>query len=269
VAVNWTDHFGLTAAPFSKAIADADLWLTPHKRRAVSELAEAIEERNTGALLVGDSGQGKSCVLRALRHRLADSNVRLTYCHNTTLGRRDFYRQICHALSLSPRATAAGVFDAVSSYVQELACEQLHPVFLIDEAHLLHQDVLDHLHILANYEWDSRPLLTLVFAGLPELWDRMLLRRNRSLWSRIHTRLRLPEPEPSDTVEYVEHRLRLAGCDREVFTSDALAMLHEGSSGRLRDVDRIATAAMKEAARGKHSRVDRAILVNVVASHQR
>jgi general secretion pathway protein A len=28
----------------------------------------------------------------------------------------------------------------------------VHPVLLIDEAHLLHQDVLDHLHILANYE---------------------------------------------------------------------------------------------------------------------
>lgn len=265
----WYEHFGLRQAPFSKAIADTDLWLTPQKTQAVDELVDAIDERATGALLVGDAGLGKSCVLRALRERLRDSSVRMTYCHNTTLGRRDFYRQICTALGLSPRATAAGVFDAVSTYVQELACEQLHPVFLIDEAHLLHQDVLDHLHILANYEWDSRPLLSFVFAGLPELWDRMLLRRNRSLWSRIHTRLRLPEPEPGDTVAYVNHRLRLAGAQAELFTTDALALLHEGSAGRLRDVDRIATAALKAAAHGKHNRVDRALVVNVVASHQR
>ena len=267
--MNWFEHHGLKRPPFSKTVADTDLWLTRTKEQIVQELLRASEERQTGALLVGDAGLGKSCVLRALRYQLKDTNVRLTYCHNTTLGRRDFYRQICTALGLHPSATAAGVFNGLSTYVQELACEQMHPVFLIDEAHLLHQDVLDHLHILANYEWDSRPLLTFVFAGLPELWDRMLLRRNRSLWSRIHTRLRLPEPEPADTVAYMGHRLRLAGSDADIFSSDALALLHEGSNGRLRDIDRIATAALKDAAHGNHSRVDRALVVNVIASHQR
>ncbi len=59
-------------------------------------------------------------------------------------------------------------------------------------------------------------LVTLVYAGLPELWDRMLLRRNRSLWSRIHTRVRLPDPEPSDTIEYVHHRLSPSGVERDL-----------------------------------------------------
>ncbi|MCP4202696.1 MAG: AAA family ATPase, partial [bacterium] len=200
--MTWFDHFQLDQAPFSKAIGDADLWLTQAKKEAVTDIVDAVSERATGVLLVGDSGLGKSCVLRALRHRLAGAPVRLTYCHNATLGRRDFYRQICRAIGLSPKATAAAVFNAVSDYIRELSCEQLHPVFVIDEAHLLHQDVLDHLHILANHEWDSKPLLTLVLAGLPDLWDRMLLRRNRSLWTRIHTRIRLPDPEPGETVEY-------------------------------------------------------------------
>jgi type II secretory pathway predicted ATPase ExeA len=56
---------------------------------------------------------------------------------------------------------------------------RVHPVFLLDEAHLLHQDVLEHLHILANYEWDAKALLSLVLVGLPEMktvWsDRPLL----------------------------------------------------------------------------------------------
>jgi len=41
-------------------------------------------------------------------------------------------------------------------------------------AHLL-QDVLEHLHILANHEWDARALLSLVLVGLPELKDRLSL----------------------------------------------------------------------------------------------
>lgn len=267
--MDWLDHFQLSQAPFSKAIADDELWLTKAKEAAVGDLADAILGREAGALLTAESGDGKTCVLRALRHRLASTNTRLTYCHNATLGRRDFYRQICGALGLSPKATAAGVFDTVSSYVKELSCEQIHPVFIIDEAHLLHQDVLDHLHILANYEWDAKPLLTLILAGLPELWDRMLLRRNRSLWSRIHTRIRLPDLEPGESVQYVSHRMKIAGATRELFSSDALTVLHEASGGRLRDIDRLATTALRNAAAGRHNQVDRAIILNVATAHQR
>ena len=46
-------------------------------------------------------------------------------------------------------------------------------MFLLDEAHLLHQDTLGHLHILLNYEWDKRALLSLILIGLPEM-DRQL-----------------------------------------------------------------------------------------------
>ena len=44
-----------------------------------------------------------------------------------------------------------------------------------------------------------------------------------------------------------------------VADSDAIALLHEASDGRLRDIDRIATDALKRAARRKHKRVDRAL----------
>lgn len=262
--MNWTDHFGLTAAPFSKAIADADLWLTPHKRRAVSELAEAIEERNTGALLVGDSGQGKSCVLRALRHRLADSNVRLTYCHNTTLGRRDFYRQLCLALGLPVKATAAAVFWALSNHVEELARERVHPVFLLDEAQLMRDEVLQHLHILSNYQWDQKPLLSIVLVGLPDLWRRLSLGVHRSLWSRVHCRIALERARPEDTTEYVHYRLELAGGKPTILASGALSLLHEATGGQLRDIDRLATSSLRVASRRKLQHVDRDLLQDII-----
>ena len=259
----YLSHFGLDHVPFSKEIADADLWLPPSKEAVVHELQEAIDER-TSVILTGEPGAGKTCVLRALRHRLPQAGFRLTYCHNATLGRRDFYRQLCLALGLSPSAAAAAVFFAISSHVEDLGRERVHPVFLLDEAHLLHQDMLDHLHILLNYQWDSRALLSLVLVGLPELNDRLALRRNRSLFSRIHRRLSITPLAPEDTVEYVRNRLQKAGCEREIVTADALAMLHEAANGSLRDMDRLATAALREAARRKRKLVERDVLARVV-----
>jgi general secretion pathway protein A len=260
--------FGLREHPFSKEIPDGDLWLPPSKQGVVDELLEALDER-ASVVLYGEPGVGKTCVLRALRHHIPTAGFRLTYCHNATLGRRDFYRQLCLALGLSPSATAAAVFYAVSTHVEDLAKERVHPVFLLDEAHLLHQDTLDHLHILLNYQWDSRALLSLVLVGLPELQDRLSLRRNRSLCSRIHHRLAVGPLTPDDTGEYVRLRLKRVGCDREVFASDALALLHEATSGAMRAVDRLATAALREAARKKRRLVERDVVARVIDSEVR
>ncbi len=259
----WLTHWGLREAPFTKEIGDADLWVPTSRKGAVDRLVETCRDRGH-AVLVGEPGVGKTCVLRALRHRLGQDGFRLTYCHNATLGRRDFYRHVCLALGLSPKATAAAVFYAIATHVEGLGAEKVHPVLLIDEAHLLHQDVLDHLHILANYEWDSKALLSLILVGLPETRSRLALAKNRSLWSRIHARISLGEAVPGDTAEYLAYRLRHAGCEREAFTSDAIALIHEESRGRLRDIDRVATDALKVAARRKLRTIDRELLVRVL-----
>ena len=260
--MTWLAHFGLTCAPFSKELPDSDLWLPPSKQSVVEQLCMAAEAREQ-VVLTGDDGTGKTTVLRAARKHL-NQKFRLTYTANSTLGRRDFYRQLCIALGLSPKATAAAVFYAVSGHVQELRGEHIHPVFLVDEAHLLHQDTLDHLHILLNYEWDSKALLSLVLVGLPELQDRLALRRNRSLYSRIHWRLQIDALAPADTAAYLRHRLAQAGCERELFTSDAAAMLHEATHGAMRDVDRVAHAALRATATAGHKLVERAAVLAAV-----
>lgn len=260
--MKWLTHFGLREAPFSKEIGDGDLWVPSSRKHVVADVVDAVAERGH-VLLTGEPGVGKTCILRAVRRQLPGSGYRLTYCHNATLGRRDFYRHVCLALGLSPKATAAAVFWAISAHIEELGGEKVHPVFLIDEAHLLHQDVLEHLHILANYEWDSRALLSLVLVGLPETRARLALSKNRSLYSRIHTRIALGESSPGDTAEYLTYRARRAGAERELFSPEAAAVIHEAARGRLRDIDRIATSALKAAARKKSRVVERDIAARV------
>jgi type II secretory pathway predicted ATPase ExeA len=255
--------FTLSESPFSKEIRDGDLWLPPSKEEVVAEVCEAVHER-AQVSLIGEPGAGKTCVLRAVRHRLPQAGFRLTYCHNATLGRRDFYRTLSHALGLAPVATVGAVFYAISTHVENLGRDRIHPVFLLDEAHLLHQDTLDHLHILLNYDWDSRALLSLVLVGLPDLKDRLELRKNRSLYSRIERRLAIGPMVVDDTHEYVRLRLLRAGAEREVFTADAITMLHGAAGSSLRETDRMATAALREAARRKKKLVERDVMARVI-----
>ena len=54
-----------------------------------------------------------------------------------------------------------------------------------------------------------------------------------------------------------------------MFTTDAVAMLHEAANGSLRDVDRIATAALRFTARRKKKLVERDILAHVIDADSR
>ncbi len=62
--------FGLRFQPFTKEIDDADLWLPESKAALVADIEEALGERQS-VLLLGEPGVGKTCVLRALRRKLA------------------------------------------------------------------------------------------------------------------------------------------------------------------------------------------------------
>ena len=65
--------FGLFEIPFSKEIADGDLWLPSSKKALVDDLCEAVND-HASILLVGEPGVGKSCVLRALRHAMRNED---------------------------------------------------------------------------------------------------------------------------------------------------------------------------------------------------
>jgi general secretion pathway protein A len=263
--VSYLEHFGLTAHPFTKEVEDTDLWLPPSKQGIVDSLVEAVHERASGCL-TGDPGVGKTSVLRALRQRLPAAGFRLTYCHNLTLGRRDFYRHLCHALGIAAASDSGSVFRGVTAYVEDQSRERIHPVFLLDEAQLVQQALLEHLHVLLNYEWDRRALLSVILVGLPELADRLQLRRNRSLYSRLHCRISIDGHTPEDTAEYIRHRLRTAGAKTDIFTSDASALLHEAALGSLRDIDRVASAALKAACRKRKKLVERDTLERILES---
>ena len=113
-----------------------------------------------------------------------------------------------------------------------------------------------HLHILLNYNWDSRALLSLLLVGLPELHDRLALRRNRSLYSRLHHRFQVGPLTIADTAAYLTLRLTQAGGTGELIAPDAIARLHESTGGVLREIDRIAAAALRDVARKKRRSVD-------------
>ncbi len=54
--------------------------------------------------------------------------------------------------------------------------------------------------------------------------------------------------------------LAAAGVNKGLFTSDAVAILHEAASGSLRDIDRVAHNAVRSSARRKRKLIERDVV---------
>lgn len=53
--------------------------------------------------------------------------------------------------------------------------------------------------------------------------------------------------------------------EKSIFAADAVALIHEHATGALRDIDRIAHGAMRDASRRKRKTVDREAVERVLA----
>ncbi|MGO9039227.1 MAG: AAA family ATPase, partial [Steroidobacteraceae bacterium] len=104
-------------------------------------------------------------------------------------------------------------------------------IVIVDEAQNLSAEVLEQVRLLTNLETATQKLLQIILIGQPEL--RELLDRTdlRQLAQRITGRYHLRPLSREETLQYVRHRLRVAGASGEIFTSAALREVHRLSSG--------------------------------------
>ncbi len=82
-------------------------------------------------------------------------------------------------------------------------------------------------------------------AGQPELADQLNLPSLVQLKQRVALRCTLGLLDPMETAAYVTGRLKIAGANgREIFTRDALAMIHQRSAGVPRTISVICDNAL-------------------------
>lgn len=82
---------------------------------------------------------------------------------------------------------------------------------LVDEAHRLNRKVLEGLRLLSNLDTEKEKLMCLLLIGQPELERTLRARVLRPLAQRISVRYRLGSLCWRETLQYISHRLHVAG----------------------------------------------------------
>ncbi|MEU4968969.1 hypothetical protein [Streptomyces smyrnaeus] len=108
---------------------------------------------------------------------------------------------------------------------------------------------------------DQGSPLSCLLVGQPSLRRTMKLAVLAALEQRTALRYTMPGMTSNETTSYVAHHLKIGGCPDQLFTEDALALVHITSRGYPRAVNNLALQALVAAfAAGKN-------LVDEAAAH--
>ncbi len=238
------DHFGLCAMPFDKEISTAELLDLQSSKDALNSLRLLIETRGIG-ILTGKSGTGKSCLIRKLIDELGTSLYKPIYLCHSSVGLTEFYTNLAVELGLEPKGRKATLFRAIKERLVVLHRQaRTHPVLIIDEAHLLANEILADLRLLTNFEVDSRNVLTVLLCGQESLARKFDLSILEALANSITLVITTRTLSKEDTFAYVEERMKACGGQPGIFTKQALTLIHQASHGVFRTIGTIATSAL-------------------------
>ncbi len=118
-------------------------------------------------------------------------------------------------------------------------------MLVVDEAQSLSIELLEEVRLLANFETAAHKLLSVILAGQPELSVRLNDPALRQLKQRVALRCELKPLTLQETATYLAGRIQAAGGQgAQVFTRDAVSLIHERSAGIPRTISVLADNAL-------------------------
>jgi type II secretory pathway predicted ATPase ExeA len=260
-------YYGFTRTPFTRDIPVSALHPHTSHSEAVARIGWLIKERGLG-VVTGDVGAGKTVATRAAIAHLDQMNHTPIYLGNPAVGAAGIYSIITTRLGGLPKFRK---FDLIAQTTDLLAAEEDErrrtPVLVIDEAHMLDREQLEEIRMLTNSEMDSRSPLAIILVGQPTLRRQLKLGNYAALDQRITMRYTIPGMTVEETGSYIGHHLGLAGRKDALFSSDAIALIHQNSAGLPRAVNNIASLALTAAYFDKRNMVDESSARKAIAEN--
>ncbi len=264
----YLEHFGLSEPPF-RITPHTDFFFDGADRGATLEaLIYAILHDEGIVKVSGEVGSGKTMLCRVLMERLP-AHVETIYLATPSLARDEILHAIADELDLKlPDGRMTVVLRELQEQLIRLYAAGRRVVVLIDEAHVMPDETLEQVRLLANLESNRHKMLQIVLFGQPEL-DATVAKPNlRQLRDRITNSFRMRPLSETEVAKYVAFRMRAAGYrGPEVFSARAIKLIGRASSGLTRRINILSDKALLAAfTSNSHAITDRQVRAAIADS---
>ena len=239
--------WSLSGRPFGVGCETELYYPSETHQAALLKLRYAVENRIGAAMLVAESGLGKTLLVRALFEQLGESFQPLVHLRFPWLPAREMVAYLSESVAGDEPIEGPVPFYRQVAYLQEALAANAesghHAVVVIDEAHVITSNqVMECLRLLLNFETAGRPDWTILLVGQTPLLT--AVEERPALDDHLAVKTTLRRLASDETAAYVAHRLRAVGGDRSIFADASVEAIHHASFGIPRRINRLADLAM-------------------------
>ena len=257
--------YELREKPFALTPDPEFLYFGLHHRRALLQLEYGLANQAAFLLVTGEVGAGKTTLIRYLLGRV-DAGLTVGLISHTARDTGRLLPWVCSAFGIE-----VGGRDDVTLHnafidfaIAEYASAR-RLVLIVDEAQNLGQARLEELRVLSNINVDKHLVLQTILVGQPELRDLMRAPQLRQFAQRIGADYHIGALSEAETVHYVRHRLRVAGCPRlDLFRTAAMRLAHASSGGVPRLINQLCDTALVYGYAEQRPRIDAQLMQDAI-----
>jgi general secretion pathway protein A len=252
----YTEFYGLKEEPFRLTPDPRFLHLAQPHREALTSLLENVLMRRGITLFTGPVGTGKTTLLHAALRILSEKpgmhkRLRSAFIVIPTLTPDEFLEAVLDEFEVpSGGKSKPARLQALHHMLLETHREDGIAALLIDEAHLLTPALLEEVRLLSNVDTYDGKLLQIILCGQPELLTALRTKETVSLKQRIASRCSLRALTHTETQDYINERLHIAGqLDSTSFTPPSVEGIYFISKGVPRVINLICDGCLRLGAR--------------------
>jgi type II secretory pathway predicted ATPase ExeA len=241
----YESYYKFEKSPF-RVVPDPSMLFASHSvREAMSRLEFAVRTGKGITVMTGEVGTGKTTLVNRFLDK-AGSDLQTAYIFNPTLSGLQLLKTLAEELGV--QTSGMSKVDLTRALYELLLRNRQagrRTIVFVDEAQALSREALEELRLLSNLETWQDKLLHIFLVGQPELLDKLESYNLRQLRQRVELFVQIEPMNPTETRQYVEHRLRMANPLREVsFTDAACQVIHQISRGIPRTINIVCDASL-------------------------
>ncbi|MEJ2058008.1 MAG: AAA family ATPase, partial [Desulfofustis sp.] len=230
----YNDYFGFLENPFSIAPDPRYLYMSEMHQDGLAHVQHGLSAEGCITLLTGEIGTGKTTLCRFFLDRL-DPTANVALIVNPGLTAFELLATVCDEFRLKGTEnfySTKHYLDALNGFLLQAHAENNPALLVIDEAQNLDKDALEMVRLLTNLETDRQKLLKVLLVGQSELSTVLTSPDLTQVNQRITGRFHLEGLDLLETVNYIRHRLQVAGNGQEqLFGENAIKKIHQLTGG--------------------------------------
>jgi general secretion pathway protein A len=263
----YNNYFKFSLSPFENNLDQRFLFFSANHKEVAASLLYFIKWKKGFALVCGDVGTGKTMLINYLLNKLPDS-VHPIMIANPDVGYLEILHYVAGVLKIDARdKRVLDLVDHVKAALIEASSRGERFVLIIDEAHLLPDKSIEQIRLLSNIETQEHKLFQILLLGQYELSYKLDRPEMRQLRQRININRFLAPMDAAETIQYIDHRLNLAGSSFETcFEPDCRHLIFKMTNGVPRSINQLCDSALMICMAEKKQKVSRKVLKKAAAA---